>query len=117
MHVQIAIPEDTAAIYRLLDNARHTRLTLGNEDLTEAISDGRVLLLQEDDPTQQPPSGILVTLAEERPASLPGVAPCCIYLRGVVIGRNLSPTTGLQHLLHAFTQNQAASPHARQLIA
>jgi len=116
MHVQIAIPEDTAAIYRLLDNARHTRLTLGNEDLTEAISAGRALLLYEDDQTP-PPSAMLVTLAEERSASLPDDAPSRVYLRGVAVGRTLSPTTGLQHLLQAFTTISPAPPHPRQLIA
>jgi len=118
MHVQIAISEDTAAIYRLLDNARHTRLTMGNEDLTDAISTGRVLLLKEDDhQTQQQPSGMLVIVAEDRPLSLPECAPSRVYLRGVAFGRNLSPTTGLQHLLQAFTTISPAPPHPRQLIA
>ena len=118
MHVQIAIPEDTAAIYRLLDNARHTRLTMGNEDLTEAISTGRVLLLKEDDhQTQQQPSGMLVIVAEDRPLSLPECAPSRVYLRGVAFGRNLSPTIGLQHLLQALIATGAVGPHPRQLIA
>jgi ribosomal protein S18 acetylase RimI-like enzyme len=117
MHVQLAAPEDTGAIYRLLDNARHARLTLGNEDLTEAITAGRVLLLQDDDQTPQQPSGMLVTLAEERPSSLPDDVPSRVYLRGVAFRRTLSPTTGLQHLLQAFITTGSATPHPRQLIA
>jgi ribosomal-protein-alanine N-acetyltransferase len=117
MRVQIATPEDRDAIYRLLDDARHMRLTIDNEDLEVAIVAGRVLLLWEDGQIQRELSGMLVTVAEDPFASPPDSAPNRVYLRGVALRRNVSPTAGLQHLLHAFTIYGAADPHPRQLIA
>ena len=117
MRVQIATQEDTGALYRLLDSARHIRLAMGNEDLTAAITAGRVLLLKEDERTPQEPSAMLVTLAEERPPSLPAAAPERVYVRGVAFQPHLSPTVGMQQLLQAFTRRHANAAHPLQLIA
>jgi ribosomal protein S18 acetylase RimI-like enzyme len=117
MLVQIATPEDAAAIHDLLDRARNVHLTIGNEDLMAALAAGRVLLLREE--AEQPLNllGVLITVAEERSPSLPASSPELIHLRGVAFQRHFSPTHGMQHLLGAFALRFAQTSHPLQLIA
>lgn len=117
MPVRFATLEDRGAIFRLLDDARHVRLTMGNEDLEAAIVAGHVLLLWEDEKTQPEVAGMLATVVEKRSSTAPGSTPNRIYLRGVAFRREVSPTIGLQRLLDAFITYGTADPHPRRLIA
>lgn len=117
MFVRTATPADSAAIYALLDRAPRQRVQLGAEDIAAALATGQCLLLYAEDHAAAPLLALLITLAEARPPSLPAPAPDRIYVRAVAFHASCSPTTGLQHLLRAFTAPATRDPHPRQLIA
>lgn len=116
MFVRTATPADSAAIYALLDRAPRQHVQLGAEDIAAALATERGLLLFDGENDAIPLAALLITLAEDRPPSLPA-APDRVYVRGVAFQSHLSPTVGMQQLLHAFTRRHADAPHPLQLIA
>ncbi|MFO7634460.1 MAG: GNAT family N-acetyltransferase [Caldilinea sp.] len=115
--VRTATSDNAAAIYDLLDSARHIQLTLGHEDLMAALDAGRVLLLKEVGNGLPELLGALVTVTENRPQSLPANSPSRIFLRGVAFRRYVSPTTGMQQFLGALAAQFEHDPRPHRLIA
>ncbi|MFN3978958.1 MAG: GNAT family N-acetyltransferase [Caldilinea sp.] len=121
MRTRIATSADLAAIHNLLAHASRQQMHIGGEDIEPAIERGRFLLLVRSwrdngiDAAEEL-LACLVTAVDVDSAQLSASQPVRSYVRGVAFARQISPTTALQQLLHAFAQS-AARTQPQQLIA
>ena len=98
-YVRASIPGDAPAVRALFRNSRQVYQTLAEEDLVTAVNKGQALLhLQR---TEGPPTMLaaMIMLHEERPETLQELSPNRVFLRGLAIRRNQSPTTSVRQML------------------
>lgn len=99
MYVRASIPGDAPAIRTLFKNSRQVYSTLGDEDLVAAVNKGQVLLLLERTKAAPIALAAMAMLPEERPETLHESSPNRVFLRGVAIRRNQSPTVCIRQML------------------
>lgn len=121
MRTRIATSTDLAAIRNLLAHAPRQQVHISSEDIEPAIEWGRFLLLVRDpvcDGVDEAEEllACLATAVEVDSAPPSANQPIRWYVRGVAFARQVSPTTALQQLMHAFAQS-ADRTQPQQLIA